>query len=162
MKIDILAFGAHPDDVELSCCGTLIKHMEAGYTVGIIDLTQGELGSRGSGELRLIEAENSRKIMGAVVRENLGLPDGFFSHPKALEVHKITHDEALKNGIPIIDIFKKMKTDLINENIIVGYNVKFDWNITRSEAYRYNDLELFEKLNSVNVEFFTFSIYFRF
>ena len=82
MKLDILAFGAHPDDVELACSGTLMKHMAAGYKVGIVDLTQGELGSRGSGELRLVEAENSRKIMGATVRENLGIPDGFFTHSK--------------------------------------------------------------------------------
>jgi len=79
-------------------------------------------------------------------------PDGFISHPKALEVHKITYEEAEKNGIPIIEIFKKMKNDLMNENTIIGYNVKFDWNITRSEAVRYNDLELLEKLNTVNVE----------
>ena len=79
-------------------------------------------------------------------------PDGFFSHPKALEVHKITHEYAIKNGIPIKEIFEKMKTDLINENTIVGYNVKFDWNIVRSEAFRYNDLELLEILNNINVE----------
>ncbi len=82
MKLDILAFGAHPDDVELACCGTLMKHIDAGFKVGIIDLTQGELGSRGSAELRLIEAENSRKIMGAEIRENLGMADGFFTHSK--------------------------------------------------------------------------------
>ena len=80
------------------------------------------------------------------------LPDGFFSHPKALEVHKISHEEAINNGIPIREIFKKMKNDLINEDTIVGYNVKFDWNIIRSESFRYNDLELLEKLNTVNVE----------
>jgi DNA polymerase III epsilon subunit-like protein len=79
-------------------------------------------------------------------------PDGFFSHPKALEVHNITHEEANKNGISIIEIFKKMKIDLINEHTIVGYNVNFDWNITRSEAIRYNDIELLNKLNTVNVE----------
>lgn len=82
MKLDILAFGAHPDDVELACCGTLMKHISAGYKVGIVDLTQGELGSRGNAQLRLVEAENSRKIMGAEIRENLGLADGFFTHDK--------------------------------------------------------------------------------
>ena len=105
MKIDILAFGAHPDDIELSCCGTLIKHMEAGYTVGIIDLTQGELGSRGSGELRLIEAENSRKIMGDVVRENLGLPDGFFSHNK-------------ENLLAVAKVIRKYKPEIVLANSI--------------------------------------------
>lgn len=77
-KVDILALGAHPDDVELSCSGTLIKHIENGGSAAIVDLTQGELGTRGSAELRLREAENSRKILGAVERINLAMPDGFF------------------------------------------------------------------------------------
>lgn len=79
IKLDILAFAAHPDDVELSCAGTLIKHVQAGKKVGIIDLTQGEMGTRGTAELRLQEAEEARKIVGAEIRENLGLKDGFFN-----------------------------------------------------------------------------------
>jgi len=82
MKVDILAIGVHPDDVELGCSGTLLKHISMGKTVGIVDLTQGELGTRGSAKLRLEEAENSRVIMGAHVRENLGMADGFFQHSK--------------------------------------------------------------------------------
>lgn len=77
-KVDILAIGAHPDDVELSCAGTLLEHIKKGYSVALIDLTQGELGTRGSAELRLKEAEESRKLMGATARENLALRDGFF------------------------------------------------------------------------------------
>ena len=61
-KLDILAIGVHPDDVELSCSGTILKHLAQGKKVGIIDLTQGELGTRGTGELRLLEAEKSAKI----------------------------------------------------------------------------------------------------
>jgi N-acetylglucosamine malate deacetylase 1 len=79
-KVDILAIGVHPDDVELSCVGTLLKHIESGYSVGLCDLTMGELGTRGSGELRLVEAENSRQIMGADFRVNLGMADGFFQN----------------------------------------------------------------------------------
>jgi len=79
-KIDILAIGVHPDDVELGASGTLLKHKDAGYTFGICDLTQGELGTRGSGALRLIEAERSSKILGAQFRVNLGMKDGFFQH----------------------------------------------------------------------------------
>ncbi|MCF8258099.1 MAG: bacillithiol biosynthesis deacetylase BshB1, partial [Flavobacteriales bacterium] len=79
MKIDILAFAAHPDDVEISCGGTILKHIAEGRTVGLIDLTQGELGTRGSGGLRLVEAENARKVLGVAVRENLGMADGFFT-----------------------------------------------------------------------------------
>ena len=76
--LDILAFAAHPDDVELSCSGTLMKHIAEGKRVGVIDLTEGELGSRGSVSLRYEEAENASKIMGLTVRENLKMRDGFF------------------------------------------------------------------------------------
>ncbi|HEU4716625.1 MAG TPA: bacillithiol biosynthesis deacetylase BshB1 [Bacteroidia bacterium] len=78
MPVDILAFGIHPDDVELSCSGTLLRHIQAGYSAGIIDLSQGELGSRGNAELRLLEAEKAAKILGVSFRENLGMEDGFF------------------------------------------------------------------------------------
>lgn len=78
MKLDILAFGAHPDDVELSASGTLMKHIANGAKVGIVDLTQGELGSRGSIETRYQEAEVASKIMGIHARVNLKMADGFF------------------------------------------------------------------------------------
>ena len=76
-KTDILAIGVHPDDIELGCAGTIIKHIDLGFTVGAIDLTQGELGTRGSVELRAAEAESSAKIMGLKFRVNLGFEDGF-------------------------------------------------------------------------------------
>ncbi|MDF2436301.1 MAG: bacillithiol biosynthesis deacetylase BshB1 [Bacteroidota bacterium] len=82
MKLDILAFGVHPDDVELSCSGTLLKHIAAGKTCGIIDLTSGELGTRGSGPLRLKEAADAAKILGIETRDNLGMADGFFKNDK--------------------------------------------------------------------------------
>jgi bacillithiol biosynthesis deacetylase BshB1 len=82
MKIDILAIGVHPDDVELGCSGTLVRHSELGYTFGIVDLTQGELGSRGSAELRKIEAMKAAAVLGAKFRENLKMEDGFFEHNK--------------------------------------------------------------------------------
>lgn len=80
MKLDILAIGVHPDDIELSCAGTLMVEILNGKKVGIVDLTQGELGTRGSAETRQIEAHNAAKIMGVDVRENLGLADGFFKN----------------------------------------------------------------------------------
>ena len=76
-EVDILAIGVHPDDVELSCAGTLLKHIDMGYSVGICDLTEGELGTRGSIETRYAEAENAAYILGASFRTNLQLPDGF-------------------------------------------------------------------------------------
>src|SRR3990167_4332677 len=78
--IDILAFGAHPDDVELSAAGTLLKHKAAGFSIGIVDLTQGELGSRGDIHTRYEEAAASAEILGLTTRVNLKMPDGFFTH----------------------------------------------------------------------------------
>jgi bacillithiol biosynthesis deacetylase BshB1 len=78
MKLDILAFGVHPDDVELSCAGTLMRHIAQGKKVGIIDLTQGELGSRGTAQTRMEEANAASVVMGVSVRDNLKMADGFF------------------------------------------------------------------------------------
>lgn len=80
MKLDILAIGVHPDDVEISCGGTILKHISLGKKCGIIDLTCGELGTRGSGQLRLEEAANAGKILGVSVRDNLMMADGFFKN----------------------------------------------------------------------------------
>lgn len=78
MKLDILAFGAHPDDVELGAGATIAKEVANGKKVGIVDLTRGELGTRGSAELRAIEASKAAKILGVSVRKNLEFADGFF------------------------------------------------------------------------------------
>lgn len=77
-KVDILAIGVHPDDVELSCSGTLLAHISQGKTVGLLDLTRGELGTRGTAEIRDQEAADAARLMGAVFRHNLGMADGFF------------------------------------------------------------------------------------
>lgn len=90
MQLDILAFAAHPDDVELASSGTLIKHIQVGKKVGIIDLTRGELGSRGSAEIRDKEAIASAKIMGLSARHNLDLGDGVF------EINEGTLKEVVK------------------------------------------------------------------
>jgi bacillithiol biosynthesis deacetylase BshB1 len=105
MKLDILAFAAHPDDAELSCSGTLLQHIAMGKKVGIIDLTRGELGTRGSAELRDQEAANSSKIMGIHVRENLRMADGFFEDNKE---HQLT----------IIEMIRKYQPDLVLANAI--------------------------------------------
>jgi N-acetylglucosamine malate deacetylase 1 len=77
---DILAIGVHPDDVELSCAGTLAKHVSMGHSVGILDLTLGELGTRGSAELRTIEASNAAIVLGVAFRDQLTMADGFFAN----------------------------------------------------------------------------------
>lgn len=91
MKIDILAIGAHPDDVELGCGGTIAKLISEGKKVAIVDLTQGELGTRGTNETRAIEAAEASKILGISARENLKLKDGFLvnSEEYQLEIVKV-------------------------------------------------------------------------
>lgn len=79
IKIDILAIGAHPDDVELSCAGTLLKHKKLGYKTAILDLTEGELGTRGTIQTRYEEAKKATAILNLDARENLKLPDGFMN-----------------------------------------------------------------------------------
>lgn len=79
MKLDLLAIAPHPDDVELTCGGTMLKMAQAGYATGILDLTRGETGSRGTSETRLKEAARAARFLGAKVRRNLGLPDAHLS-----------------------------------------------------------------------------------
>lgn len=86
MKLDILAFGAHPDDVELGCGATLAKEIRNGKKVGVVDLTRGELGTRGTAETRDREAADAAKILGIILRKNLGFSDGFFVND---EVHQM-------------------------------------------------------------------------
>ncbi len=89
-KLHILAIAAHPDDIELSAAGTLIKHARMGQATGILDLTRGELGTRGTPETRLAEAAAAAKVMGCAVRENAGMQDGFFTNDKEHQL-KIVH-----------------------------------------------------------------------
>jgi len=99
MKLDILAFGVHPDDVELSCAGTLMVEIARGKKVGIIDLTQGELGTRGTAATRKAEAAAAAEIMGVHVRENLAMRDGFFAND---EVHQLQVIQKIRQYQPEI------------------------------------------------------------
>lgn len=105
MKLDILAFGAHPDDVELGCGGTIAKEISLGKKVGIIDLTRGELGTRGSVEIRNQEAAVAAKILGVSIRENLDMRDGFF-------VNDETHQ------LKIIKVLRKYQPEIVICNAI--------------------------------------------
>ncbi|MGY8947334.1 MAG: bacillithiol biosynthesis deacetylase BshB1, partial [Flavobacteriales bacterium] len=89
MKVDILAFGAHPDDVELGCAGSILSAIATGKTVGIVDLTRGELGTRGTEEIRDQEAQNAAKILGVSFRKNLSFRDGFFTNNEAHQLKVI-------------------------------------------------------------------------
>jgi len=105
MKLDLLVFAAHPDDAELACGGTIIKLVAEGKKVGIVDLTRGELGTRGNAELRSKEAEAASKILGIAVRENLGYADGFFSNDS-------------EHQLGVIAIIRKYKPEIIVCNTV--------------------------------------------
>lgn len=90
-KLHILAIAAHPDDIELGCAGTLIKHVRKGQAVGIVDLTEGEMGTRGSVETRYAEAAEAAKIMGVTVRHNAQMADGFFRNDEAHQRRLISY-----------------------------------------------------------------------
>lgn len=105
MKLDILAIGAHPDDVELGCGGTVAKEIASGKKVGIIDLTRGELGTRGTAQTRDDEANNACEILGAAVRENMGFADGFFINDK-------------QHQLEIIKMIRKYKPEIVLCNAI--------------------------------------------
>jgi hypothetical protein len=104
-KLDILVFAAHPDDAELSCSGTIIKYLRAGKKVGIIDLTAGEMGTRGTAITRKAEAEKANEIMGLLVRENLAMPDCFFENNQ-------------ENQLKIISMIRKYQPQIVLANAI--------------------------------------------
>ena len=105
MKLDILAFGAHPDDVELGCGGTIAKELHLGKKIGIVDLTRGELGTRGSAEIRDKESAKAAEILGVTVRENLKMRDGFFKN-----------DE--EHQLKVIEMIRKYKPEIVLCNAI--------------------------------------------
>ncbi len=105
MKLDILAIGAHPDDVELGCGATVAKEISLGKSVGILDLTRGELGTRGSAEIRAQEAAKAAEILGVDVRENLGFADAFFINDR-------------EHQVKIIEIIRKYRPEIVLCNAV--------------------------------------------
>ena len=110
MKLDILAFGAHPDDVELGCSGTIAKEVSLGKKVGIIDLTRGELGTRGSVAIRNEESAKASEILGVTVRRNLDMRDGFF-----------INDEA--HQLKVIEMIRKYQPEIVLCNAIMDRHI---------------------------------------
>jgi bacillithiol biosynthesis deacetylase BshB1 len=103
LKLDILVLSVHPDDAELGCAGTILKHNALGKKTGIVDLTRGELGTRGSAEIRDQEAAESGRILGLSVRENIGIPDGFFENTKEYQ-------------LKIIEVIRKYQPEILITN----------------------------------------------
>ncbi len=111
MKLDILAFGVHPDDVELSCAGVLLVEKNNGKKTGIIDLTAGELGTRGTADIRKKEAADAAIILGVAVRENLGMADGFLQNDEAHQRKIIAAIRAYQPGIILCNAIEDRHPD---------------------------------------------------
>lgn len=103
IKLDILVLPVHPDDAELGCAGVILKHLAMGKKVGVVDITRGELGTRGSAEIRAKEADMAAKILGLTVRENLGLPDGFFQNTPEYQMR-------------VIEVIRKYRPEIVITN----------------------------------------------
>jgi bacillithiol biosynthesis deacetylase BshB1 len=132
MKLDILVFAVHPDDAELGCSGTILKNIAAGKRVGIVDLTRGELGTRGTAETRDVEAADSAKILGLHARENLGIRDGFFKNDEAHQmqiirmIRKYQPEIILSNALGDRHPDHGRAGDLVNDSIFLSGLVKID------------------------------------
>lgn len=111
MKLDILAIAAHPDDVELACAGTLMVHAAQGMKVGVLDLTRGELGTRGTPEIRAEEAAAAAVVMGLAVRDNLGIADGFFRNDTEEQMKLIAAIRKYQPDIVLANAFEDRHPD---------------------------------------------------
>lgn len=144
MKLDILVFGAHPDDIELSCGATVAKEISLGKKIGIVDLTRGELGTRGSAELRDEEAANAAKILGVDIRENLRFRDGFFLNDEThqLEVIKLIRkyrpDVVICNAVDDRHIDHGKGSKLVSDSCFLSGLMKIETEIdgVSQEAWR--------------------------
>ena len=158
MKLDILAFGAHPDDVELGCGGTIAKEISLGKKVGIVDLTRGELGTRGSAEIRDQEAANSAAILGVSVRENLRFADGFFINDKEhqLEVIKMIRkyqpDIVLCNAIDDRHIDHPKGSELVSAACFLSGLMKIETEVGGEQQEQWRPKHVYHYIQWKNVE----------
>ena len=118
MKLDLLAFGAHPDDVELGCGGVIAKAVAEGKKVGIVDLTKGELSSRGNLELRAKESEAAAEILGVSFRKNLNFKDGFISND---QIHQLELISILREHTPKVVLCNAVKRSSHRSRKSIGF-----------------------------------------
>ncbi len=142
MKLDILAFGAHPDDVELGCGGTLAKEIANGKKVGIVDLTRGELGTRGTAEIRDREAAAAAEILGVAIRENLEMADGFFVNDQHHQlqivkmIRKYRPEVVLCNAVEDRHIDHSKGSQLVSDACFLSGLVKIDTMLDGDDAWQ--------------------------
>ena len=158
IKLDILAFGAHPDDVELSCGATIAKEISLGKKVGIIDLTRGGLGTRGSIEIRHKEATKAAEILGVCVRENLNFADGFFSNDKEHQlkiiemIRKYQPDIVLCNAIDDRHIDHAKGSKLVSDACFLSGLIKIETKIDGTIQERWRPKQVYHYIQWKNIE----------
>jgi len=161
MKLDILAFGAHPDDVELGCGATIAKEISLGKKVGIVDLTRGELGTRGSADLRDEEAKKSAEILGVSIRENLGFSDGFFKNDKEHQlaiikmIRKYRPEIVLCNAIDDRHIDHGKGSKLVSDACFLSGLLKIETKVNDKlqEKWRPNNVYHYIQWKNINPDF---------
>ncbi len=158
MKLDILAFGAHPDDVELGCGATIAKEISLGKKVGIVDLTRGELGTRGSADLRDLEAANAAKILGVAIRENVRFADGFFINNKEhqLEIIKMIRkykpEIVLCNAIDDRHIDHSKGSKLVSEACFLSGLTKINTEVEGKQQEKWRPKQVYHYIQWKNIE----------
>lgn len=158
MKLDILAIGSHPDDVELGCGGTIAKEIQRGKIVGIIDLTRGELGTRGTAETRDEESKASAKILGVTVRENLEFADGFFVNDRKhqLEVIKMIRkyrpEIVLCNAIEDRHIDHGKGSQLVSDACFLSGLIKIETEVEGEKQEQWRPKQVYHYIQWKNIE----------
>ncbi|MBT3742455.1 MAG: bacillithiol biosynthesis deacetylase BshB1 [Polaribacter sp.] len=158
MKLDILAFGAHPDDVELGCGATIAKEISLGKKVGIVDLTRGELGTRGSANLRDLEAKSAGDILGISVRENLRFADGFFINDNRhqLEIIKMIRkyqpEIVLCNAIDDRHIDHPKGSSLVSDACFLSGLVKINTSVEGENQEKWRPKKVYHYIQWKNIE----------
>ena len=158
MKLDILAFGAHPDDVELGCGATIAKEISLGKKVGIVDLTRGELGTRGSANLRDLEAKSAGDILGISVRENLRFADGFFINDNRhqLEIIKMIRkyqpEIVLCNAIDDRHIDHPKGSSLVSDACFLSGLVKINTAVEGENQEKWRPKKVYHYIQWKNIE----------
>jgi bacillithiol biosynthesis deacetylase BshB1 len=158
MKLDILAFGAHPDDVELGCGATIAKEISLGKKVGIVDLTRGELGTRGSANLRDLEAKSAGDILGISVRENLRFADGFFINDNRhqLEIIKMIRkyqpEIVLCNAIDDRHIDHPKGSSLVSDACFLSGLLKINTSVEGENQEKWRPKKVYHYIQWKNIE----------
>lgn len=158
MKLDILAFGAHPDDVELGAAGTIAKEVSLGKKVGIIDLTRGELGSRGSAEIRDEEARKGGEILGVSIRENLKFRDGFFINDEAHQIEiirmirKYRPEIVLCNAVDDRHIDHAKGSDLVSDACFLSGLIKIETSLDGQKQEHWRPKQVYHYIQWKNIE----------